>query len=71
LGNEKIEGVERLAYSGNNSTPSVDANPGGSSLSALSSTFLHAQGTEREGSFCRSGKSRNWPKTKNPNFVRT
>jgi hypothetical protein len=45
LGNEKIEGVERLAYSGNNSTPSVDANPGGSSLSALSSTFLYAQGT--------------------------
>ena len=31
--------------SGNNSTPSVDANPGGSSLSALSSTFLYAQGT--------------------------
>ena len=24
-----------------------------------------------EGSFYRSGKSRNWPKTKTPNFVRT
>jgi ATP-dependent DNA ligase len=23
------------------------------------------------GSFCRCGKSRNWLKTKNPNFVRT
>ena len=27
--------------------------------------------SKREGSFYRSGKSRNWPKTKNPNFVRT
>jgi bifunctional non-homologous end joining protein LigD len=27
--------------------------------------------SKRAGSFCRSGKSRNWLKTKNPNFVRT
>jgi bifunctional non-homologous end joining protein LigD len=27
--------------------------------------------SKREGSFYRSGKSRNWFKTKNPNFVRT
>jgi bifunctional non-homologous end joining protein LigD len=27
--------------------------------------------SKREGSFYRSGKSRNWLKTKNPNFVRT
>jgi bifunctional non-homologous end joining protein LigD len=26
---------------------------------------------KREGSFYRSGKSRNWLKTKNPDFVRT
>jgi bifunctional non-homologous end joining protein LigD len=27
--------------------------------------------SKRAGSFYRSGKSRNWLKTKNPNFVRT
>jgi bifunctional non-homologous end joining protein LigD len=27
--------------------------------------------SKREGSFYRSGKSRNWLKTRNPNFVRT
>jgi bifunctional non-homologous end joining protein LigD len=27
--------------------------------------------SKREGSFYRSGKSRNWLKAKNPNFVRT
>jgi bifunctional non-homologous end joining protein LigD len=27
--------------------------------------------SKREGSFYRSGRSRNWLKTKNPNFVRT
>ena len=27
--------------------------------------------SKRAGSFYRSGKSRNWVKTKNPNFVRT
>jgi hypothetical protein len=27
--------------------------------------------SKREGSFYNSGKSRNWLKTKNPNFVRT
>jgi hypothetical protein len=34
-------------------------------------TYVLARARSREGGFYRSGKSRNWLKTKNPDFVRT